>query len=83
MLLQRLTGQPLNAVALEHLVAASDGLSGAHLREACAAATLAWLDEGSDFPSALEQELRYLRNQHTAADRLERELRGDQAMGFR
>lgn len=60
---------------------ASDGFSGAHLREACTSAVLAQLTSGGDYGPLLSSEIHRLGKQHTHAQSYFREVRGRQA-GF-
>jgi hypothetical protein len=73
-LVQQHSGQPLDLCTLDRLAASAEGLTGAHIREACAAATLAWLDKASEYVQALEAEIASLRQQHAAAERMHRGL---------
>ncbi|HEY6785052.1 MAG TPA: ATP-binding protein [Gemmatimonadales bacterium] len=67
--------------ALERAVAESGGLSGAHVREACTAATLEALDSGCEYGAALVKELERVNTQHERARSYDFEL-GRRKAGF-
>jgi SpoVK/Ycf46/Vps4 family AAA+-type ATPase len=80
-MLARWSPNPLEDAVLARAIAASDGLTGAHLRQAVASAVLATLEETDVFAVHLQRELDLLRQQHAAARELGRGLRP--TSGFR
>ena len=77
-LISRFSTLSLEPGLLLKAVAASDGLTGAHLREACASAILASLDAEETYGEVLHREIESLRRQHEQARELER---GEMARG--
>jgi hypothetical protein len=74
-LIRRFTTMNLKEDELDQAVVASAGLTGAHLREACASATLASLETDAPYGKLLKDEIELLRRQHADAEYLERGLR--------
>jgi hypothetical protein len=66
--------RPLSGHIRESAIAASHGLMGAHIREACVSALLAELEGLVAFDTLLLQELHRIRKQHEAACRYDLEL---------
>ncbi len=82
-LLRNFSTLPVEPDALQRAVCLSEGFSGAHLRQACASATLTSLDTDEAYGSVLEREVAALHRRHGEMRSLERGLRGGAEAGFR
>ncbi len=82
-LIRNLSPLGIEDEALREAVARSDSLTGAHLREACTAATLACLDGGDSYGHSLLAELRRMHEHHERAKKHQYDLNKEERAGFR
>lgn len=80
-LLERYAASTLEDVDLRRLAAEADGLTGAHLREACRSAEWTLEMDGGEYVDVLGREVAGLRTQQEAATKYGRSLRGER-VGF-
>jgi hypothetical protein len=81
-MLHRYSKLELDAGHLERAIELSEGLTGAHLREACASATLRALDTGSQYGGVLLTELDRVRRERDQARQMHRLLGQQPRAGF-
>jgi hypothetical protein len=82
-LIRRFSPLGIDEDALREAVARSDSLTGAHLREACSAATLTSLDIDEPYGRALLSELRRMLEHHERARKLRYDMEKEERAGFR
>ena len=80
-LISRFSRLELTSAGMEKAVEISDGLTGAHLREACSTAMLASIDGDGPYSDLLAPELERLRRQHAEARRFQAGVNSDR-VGF-
>lgn len=81
-LLTRYSIQAIAPGILARATLASDGLSGAHLKEACYSATLAAELREGDYPQCLLREIDRVADQHARSRRYGAEIRRERGVGF-
>ncbi|MBA3317401.1 MAG: AAA family ATPase [Gemmatimonadales bacterium] len=81
-MLRKYSRLTLDETLLVRAIALSEGLTGAHLREACTSATLRALDLGSQYGCVLLTELERVRRERDQAREMHRLLQQQQRAGF-